>query len=127
MKFYLTLFSALQSQLGSTQIERTTQTFMTLLTKYLICVSCRWPYVPLGRDCKKLFCLKAVLVHRSLKSECLNCDLIYDVSAFLMHSFLKILILLVKDFATTFKSFLPNIVSFALRQMYPILAPVSFV
>ena len=40
-------------------------------------------------------------------------------------SFLKILILLVKDFSTIYKSFLPSILSFALRQMYPILAPVS--
>lgn len=41
MKFFLSLFTALQSQIGSSQIERTTQTFMTLLTKYLftVCVN----------------------------------------------------------------------------------------
>ena len=44
MKFFLTLFTALQSQIGSAQTERTTQTFMTLLTKYLTCVSCQLPH-----------------------------------------------------------------------------------
>ena len=35
MKFFLTLFNALQSQIGAALVERTTQTFMTLLTKYV--------------------------------------------------------------------------------------------
>lgn len=90
MKFFLTLFTALQSQIGAAQTERITQTFMTLLTKERL--------------------QEAVLSEGSIGAQ-------------VAENFLKILILLVKDFANSFKSFLPSIVSFALRQMYPILAP----